>query len=161
MPISFKLIYTKYYLKLKLLAAVVLLSACKNDEGLDCSLVDCMVDQLFTIEFLDGQGNNLIENGTYDLTKIVVSTNGNDLYVNTATTENYLLFYYEGESGQQVYDIRLNSSETDILVLDLSKKEEQNECCGPYFDVDKVSYNGEFSQLTNLHLASDKITVIK
>ena len=142
MPISFKLIYTKYYLKLKLLAAVVLLSACKNDDGLDCSLVDCMVDQLFAIELLDSQGNNLIENGTFELTKIIVSANGNDLFVNTTTTENYLLFYYKGENGRQTYDIQLNSSETDTLVLDLSKKEGQHKCCGPYFDVDEASYNG-------------------
>ncbi len=120
-----------------------------------------MVDQLFTIEFVDGLGNNLIENGTYDLTKIVVSTNGNDLYVDTSTTEKYLIFYYDGRSGEQVYDLRLNSSETDILMLNLSKKEKENKCCGPYFDVNEASYNGKFSQLTNLGLASDKITVIK
>lgn len=151
----------KHCAKLKILIACLLLSACKNDDGLDCSLVDCIIDQQFTIEFIDNQGNNLIENEAYNLNQIIVTTNGREPYVDQSNYENYLVFYYTGKLGEQVYEIQLNSFETDTLVLNLSKKELQYECCGPYFDVDEATYNVKLMELTNLDLASDKIIVVK
>jgi hypothetical protein len=142
-----------------LLGLFILLSSCKEDEGIDCSLVDCAF-QAFTIEFVDADGTNLIENGRYDQSTIIVRKNGNQIN-STLNTSDILYFEVMGEVGTNTYEIRLNDSETDILVLDLSGENIRTGCCGPYYDISTALYNGTAQEILQDEYYFAKIVVTK
>ncbi|QLG45495.1 hypothetical protein [Costertonia aggregata] len=114
------------------------LISCREVESIDCSLVDCAF-QTFSITFVDGDGNNLIENGTYTINDIMVSKNGDQLSFN-ASEDNKILFETAGQQGDNIYEIKLSESRTDVLILDLDRRDSRNECCGPFFDVNNAIY---------------------
>lgn len=150
-------------MKLKIhlfLCLVALVASCKQeDDELDCSLVDCAF-QSFSIELIDMDGTNLLANGTYDKSTIIVSKDGNQVNSNLNTSE-VLYFEVLGDAGKNSYKIKLNDSETDILELDLSGENIRRGCCGPYYQINTILYNGVAQEIPQDDLYFSKITVIK
>jgi len=120
---------------------LLMMSCGSNDDGVDCSLVDCAF-QRFTIELVDELGNNLLTNGTYNNDEVTVTKNGTPLFFGSSTSEA-ISFQVRGEVGQNTYEIQLGETETDTLVLTLSGEDIRTGCCGPYFPITMIVYNGE------------------
>jgi hypothetical protein len=140
---------------------VLSFTCCNNDNSdIDCSLVDCAA-QSFTIELIDSEGLNLIANGTYSKDEITVQKGSNDLTLNFIEAD-FIFFYPSGEEGNNSYEIKLNASETDILILDLSKMGSGNECCGPFFRINSALFNGVEQEVFEDDISSfEKIVVVK
>lgn len=123
------------------ISSIFILACNGNDDDIDCSLVDCAF-QSISIELVDTDGNNLIANGTYQQSDIVITKDGNQLNSNLDTSD-IIFFEIQGKVGSNIYEVKLNENETDILVLTLSGERIKTGCCGPYFQISSISYNGE------------------
>ena len=149
--------------KLTLLALLfVFFTSCGEDDGTDCSLVDCAL-QSFSIEIVDIDGNNLIANGTYDKSNIIVTKNDNQLNSNLSTSDE-IYFEIRGEVGNNTYLIKLNDSETDILVLNLTTNNQGNECCSPFYTINSALYNNttiEIDRRNTDFIYDDRIVIVK
>lgn len=141
------------------LCLILTLHSCKEDEGIDCSLIDCAF-QTFYIELVDVEGNNLIANDTYDQGIIIVTKDGNQLNSNLSTSD-VINFVVMGEVGTNTYEIKLNDSETDMLTLNLSGDNIKNSCCGPYYEITAAIYNGEEQEVLQAQYHFANIVVIK
>ena len=121
---------------------VFLFSNCSNDDdnGIDCSLFDPVIQQLF-IELVDENGDNLLENGTFNIEQIRIRFDNTEFQVvELGFIENVIPIQFVSQ-GENIYEIILSDTETDILLLDLSLREE---ICGiEFFDLETVTYNGE------------------
>ncbi len=99
----------------------VLFSCNSSEEDIDCSVID-FGPQIFFIEYVDTEGNNLLENGTYLHEEIEASVNENivgEVYNNTQRT--YLIIYEDGatQRNDSDYIIKLSSTETDLMQLEI------------------------------------------
>jgi len=118
-----------------LLFSVLLLTSCDKREVL-CS---CQ-GQDFSIQFVDAEGNDLIENGTYGSNKIIISKNGFNSNTFYNEMSKRFSFHLEGEEGDNIYKIIFNNLDVDTLILNLSQKGEAG-CCGPTFTINSAHYN--------------------
>ncbi|MDP2525983.1 hypothetical protein [Maribacter dokdonensis] len=133
-----------------------------SQEGTDCSLVDCAIEQWFSIELVDASGNNLITNGTYSLSEISINYNESEVDVIPFNSNDFLNFIVENKSGESIYTIRFSESEIDTLNLNLVELNQTSECCGPYFDIETATYNTtDYEVLPNENRDFFKITIIK
>ncbi|NER14327.1 hypothetical protein GWK08_12815 [Leptobacterium flavescens] len=148
--------------KISLLLCLFLFISCDNSDDLDCALIS-FAPQLFFIELVDDQGNNLIENGTYVREDIEVFFN--DFNVGGATGpedtsfENLIFLTLMGESGDNEFRIELSDTETDILNLNLTV--EPGICGVSIFTAVSATYNGEVQNIEEIVIELQKITVIK
>ena len=134
--------------------------ACNDDDGNDCALVDCGFQSL-SIEFVDTNGINLIANGTYEQATIIVTKDGVQINSNRSTSDT-LFFEINGEVGENIYEIKLNDTETDVLILDLSGENVETGCCGPYFPINQILYNGQEQEgESDSAPYFEKITIVK
>ena len=133
-----------------LLFIIILNNACDvSQEGTDCSLVDCAVGQLFSVELIDNQRNNLI-------------TNESEIDLIPFNSNDFLYFIVENKSGESIYTIRFSESEIDTLNLNLVELNQTSVCCGPYYSVQNATYNGaDHEILANENDDFFKITVVK
>ena len=119
----------------------LLLSSCSNNEdnGIDCGLFDPKFPSL-NIKLVDSNGNNLIENGTYNPNEITLQS-GLGLRFNLADEfavpdadirefDNTIKLFIPNESTFE-YVIQLN--ETDIISLDFSAELTRIRCDITYF----------------------------
>lgn len=140
---------------------LLFISSCKIDDGLDCALVNCADGQLFSIEFLDSEGVNLIANGTYSLEAITLTSNATQLDLIELNANDYVNFILVEKSGETTYTINLTTSEMDSFVLDLSQTSTGGDCCGPNFQINNARYNGDSKEIVQLEYGFEKIVVIK
>ncbi|MCM4158680.1 hypothetical protein DHB64_02080 [Antarcticibacterium sp. W02-3] len=137
-----------------------MISCNSNDDEIDCSLID-IAPQLFYMEYIDEDGNNLLDNGTYDREEIEVTLGGvvmGEVY--THPEKSFLVIYEYGQlqNNENDYIINLSSTETDIMQLEYSQK---SGICGTFiYTVEKAIYNGEEMELET-YLGNEKITVLK
>ena len=146
-----------------LLFIIILNNACDvSQEGTDCSLVDCAIGQLFSVELIDNHGNNLITNGTYAISEISITTNESEIDLIPFNSNDFLNFIVENKSGESIYTIRFSESEIDTLNLNLVELNQTSVCCGPYYAVQNATYNGaDHEILANENDDFFKITVVK
>lgn len=146
-----------------LLFIIILNNACDvSQEGTDCSLVDCAVGQLFSVELINNDGNNLITNGTYAISEISITSNESEIDLIPFNSNDFLNFIVENKSGESIYTIRFSESEIDTLNLNLVELDQASVCCGPYYAVQSATYNGaNYEILTNNNDDFFKITVVK
>jgi len=139
-----------------LLFSFTLIINCDNTEVL------CVcVPQEISIELLNLDGENLIENGTYDFDAIQVSSQGVPLALSSSTIQKELIFQIIREDGDTSYTIDLNGSETDTLVLNLTLNNNEEVCC-PSDVINSVSYNGQGKEIIdNDSEISAKIIIVK
>ena len=153
-------------MKVKLFVAILVLvffSACKIDDGIDCALVDCATDQIFSIEFKDAEGTNLITNETYKLEDIEITSGDRQLELVPLDTTKLVTFIISRNIGETSYTIKLNSSETDTLVLDTKQQQNTNfnQCCPPLLFIEKAIYNENQKEIVKMDNGFEKIIVVK
>lgn len=139
--------------------SLLFLMTCDKEET-DCAAVSCLA-QTFAIEYVDAAGNNLIENGTYSLSDIIVSKDG--LQLNNAQqvpSTSELQFFLYGEEGDNNYTINFNNNEADTLLLNLSLESKGGECCPSLFNILKANYNNIETEIQGETYAT-KISVVK
>lgn len=151
-------------LKIAILLFIIFLNnGCDfSQEGTDCSLVDCAVGQLFSVELIDNDGYNLITNGTYAISEISITTNESEIDLIPFNSNDFLNFIVENKSGENIYTIQFSESEIDTLNLNLVELDQTSVCCGPYYAFQNVTYNDVNHQiLPNENDDLFKITVVK
>ena len=138
------------------------LYSCKEDDRLnECYLIDCIA-QTFSIELVDSDGVNLITNETYILDNIVIAKNNQQLNLNQIATDDTVYFFVSGKNGNNTYTIKLNETEKDELVLNLTRIKLELECCGPYFRINSANYNGtEVEIIDDDNFNFEKIIILK
>lgn len=142
-----------------LLFSFTLLIRCNNDDP----VLECVcAAQEFSIEILNTEGSNLIQNGTYNFTDIQVILNGIDVTSAHNESQTEVVFEMRGTTGINRYTIILNDSETDLLVLNESIEDPSIVCC-PYTKVTSALYNGQEQEVmtSNDALRLQKITITK
>lgn len=147
-----------------ILSAFILLfvSSCKIDDGLDCSLVDCAAGQVISLEFLNSEGTNLISNGTYSLEDIEVTVGTNKLELIEFDADKLVTFFLSEKQGETTYIINFKALEiTDTLVLNLTQTSKAADCCGPYFQINSATYNGESQEIVQMEFGFEKIAIVK
>lgn len=152
-------------MKLKLfisLFVLVVFYSCKIDDGLDCALVDCATEQIFSIEFLDSEGANLITNETYKLADIEITTGDKQLELIPLDSTKLVTFIIVGDIGETSYTIKLNSTERDTLILNtIQPTATLNACCVPLPIINKTIYNETLKDIIQMDNGFEKIKVIK
>ena len=140
-------------------AFIMLLSCGKNDDitssldGECVGIIDTAPPGIFYIELVDSIGNNLIENGFYDRTKITTKLNGDEFDYQTLRSnensdlENLLVVSTIGNEGDNRWLLTL--SETDVDTLDFKMSNEMirhlsdgSLFCGDRFILNSASYSG-------------------
>ncbi len=150
------------YMKAKLIFLgflLIFLVQCDNSR-VECANVSCLA-QSFAIELLDGNGTNLTTNGTYSLEEIKVFKGENQVNENSSNSDNVIFIFISGMEGENTYQISLNNSETDTLILSLITNSRGGDCCGPYFTIETATYNGNVVDIISAESGIDKITVVK
>lgn len=144
----------------------VLLFSCNSDDNdpeVACSLELPAVSNLF-IELVNAQGENLIENETYIPADITIETNGNTLtnvvFTNVEGLENFVAVGVFGDDGDNIYQINLSGTETDTLILNLTREEIGDPCPQIAFMLNTAVYNNESKEIQSFG-GDFLITVIK
>lgn len=141
----------------------LLLNSCESDDDNPCLSIDPGF-QTFSIELVDADGNNLIENDTYNRSQIEVKANGNIIggVPGTAVPSNYILTELFLAIDKVPLEISLNANESDELILDISGGE-RLECGFVPLTVTKAVYNGAEQSLSILDEVDriQKIVVVK
>lgn len=142
--------------------SIMFLVSCDENSRADCATVLCAAQSL-SIELVNAEGTNLIANETYSLENIVVSKE--DIQVNESGNNMgqtiIIIIIISGTEGDNVYQVVLNDSETDTLVLDLQKNSPGSECCSPPFTIKKATYNGAELEIIRPESQMEKIVVVK
>ena len=156
--------------KLILVGVVALLSSCIEDDG-GCVRVTpfglstktaksstVSLDEDMVLEYLNANGENIFENGTYDPSQVTIIKNGItstdvvDLY-NEET--KYLIWIGGYSEGRNLFAISLAPTDSRIDHLTVFTTQiDFNGCTGPTFSIDSVFYNDEKQ---NLKMESDGI----
>lgn len=114
----------------------------------DCSAVSCLA-QTITLEVVDSEGADLIENGTYPIEHISVAKGENEVNAYQDALATGVQFFLSGTEGENIYTLTLNDAETETLVLNLSIANPGSECCSPIFEIDDATYNGSTIEVIN------------
>jgi len=141
--------------------SIMFFVSCDENSHADCATVLCAAQSL-SIELVDAEGTNLIANETYSLENIVVSKE--DIQVNESGNnmgQTIIIIIISGTEGDNVYQVVLNDSETDTLVLDLKKNSPGSECCSAPFTIKKATYNGAEVEIIRPESQMEKIVVVK
>lgn len=152
---------------LTLLFCLIFIQSCKNDdETCDYALYDPVALRTVFIKLVDTNGNNLIENETYNSNNIEVSFNGytntSPFFENTPELENLIAVTVIGIEGDNTYEIKLNNTITDTLILNLDSEILGNEpCTSTYFTINNTSYNNTNQTVEDLNNWNYLITVVK
>lgn len=152
----------RYYIAL---FCLLVLQSCKTNDDIICD-GDPIPLRIIFINLVDMNGNNLIENGTFDSDEIEVSFNGysntSPFFVNNPELENLIAVTVTGIVGNNAYEIKLSSSITDTLLLNLdSETLGTGPCSGTYFTINSASYNNVTQTVEDLNNWSYLITVFK
>ncbi len=149
----------RYYL-FTLLFAITLISCSSEDDEIDCGVID-LLPEVFFIEYLDNDGNNLLDDGTYNHEEIEITVDGEvvgEVFTNPEKTFLIIHEYNAVQRNESDYLIKLSPKETDIMQLEYS---EGPGLCGHYiYTVENAVYNGEEMELER-YGGNEKITVIK
>lgn len=136
--------------------------SCKTDkDDIDCSLYDFESRSLF-IKLVDTEGNNLIENETYNADDIIILFNDyeikNVVVKNVESINNLVVLNLIGTAGDNEFNIKLSNTEIDNLVLSLTA---ESAVCGyTFFKLNSVNYNGN-NKIIEDFKGDYLITVIK
>ncbi|MGB7394028.1 MAG: hypothetical protein WA913_06515 [Pricia sp.] len=135
---------------------------CAIPEG---TIVD-PINQQLSIELINNNGENLIDNGTYAESDIIVIHRGfeitNSVNRNFESERKVIKIGISGtERGENVWLIQLNSAATDTLLLDI--EQEMGDCGSISYIPRTAFYNGERKLLDTISDSKyyPRITVLK
>ncbi|MGI9549636.1 MAG: hypothetical protein ACR2MT_00440 [Aurantibacter sp.] len=144
-----------------ILLCLLLFSACKKEEGLNpnCHLMDIGY-AVFHIKVTDAAGNNLIENGTYDVAKVKVVYDNHEIGGagrGWGAIKNSITFSVLG-TGDKNYFIILDETDTDTLKISAIP----NEICNFIVYIpESAIYNKEEFVLDEESLSFPTMTIVK
>ncbi|GGG23795.1 hypothetical protein GCM10011344_25720 [Dokdonia pacifica] len=154
---------------MKRISLYILLSfflfSCANDDNepeIACDLIDAISSNLF-IELVNAEGENLIENGTYNPNNITIDFNGNTftgVITGVEGIQNFVTVGVSGNNGDNTFEISLSDMETDTLVLDLTRMETEGPCAQFVFQLNSAIYNGVSRELQDFG-GDFLITIVK
>ncbi len=138
------------------------LFSCNSDDT-QCLTILPVSSNLF-IELVNTEGENLIENGTFQADAITIDFNENTftnvVFTNVAGLESFIGINIFGEDGDNTFTINLSDTETDVLVLNITREETGGPCSQSIFTLNSVTYNGESKELQDFG-GDFLITVVK
>ncbi|MFT5892526.1 MAG: hypothetical protein ACI9Y7_002637 [Dokdonia sp.] len=144
----------------------VLLFSCNTDDSepeIACSLELIAFSNLF-IELVNAQGENLIENETFQADAITIDFNENTftnvVFTDVPGIENFIALNIFGEDGDNTFEINLSDTESDMLVLNLTRGETGGPCSQFVFELNSVIYNDAPKELQDFG-GDFLITVVK
>lgn len=118
--------------------------------SISCNNTDCITDDpifrsLF-VKLVDSDGNNLIENGTFNSEAIIYqfsdATYTGVVFNDVQGLENLIIINLRGPELSHSYEIQLSESQIDILELSLLEIDKDDPCGFSYFIPEDASYNG-------------------
>jgi len=144
-----------------LLISTLLLSSCNldNDE-INCVLSN-PVPEVFLIELVDADGNNLIENGTFNAEDITVTvdaeTVGNGQFIPNVIT----IFENGGDlRNDSDYLITLAQGVQDVLRLNFTTGVDPN-CGFTIYTATSATYNGTEQNILESFTGGESISVVR
>ncbi|WP_299674236.1 hypothetical protein [uncultured Dokdonia sp.] len=142
----------------------ILLFSCNSDDSETICNPTLVIESILFIELVNTEGENLIENGIYNPDDITIGFNGNIftgvVFTGVQGVENVIVLNVFGEEGDNTFDINLSDTETDTLILNISKEEISDPCIQLVITVNEVIYNGESKELQDFE-GGFLITVVK
>lgn len=152
------------HLSLFILLSLFLFSCSSDDEPeIACDLIQAIGSNLY-IDLVNDQGDNLIENGTYNPDDIIINFDGNVLtgvvFTEVQGIENFISIGVFGEDGDNTFAIRLSDTETDTLILNLTRSETGGPCSQFVFTLNSAVYNDEAQEIQDFG-GDFLITVVK
>ncbi len=141
-----------------------MLFSCNSDDSETICNPTLVIESILFIELVNTEGENLIENGIYNPDDITIGFNGNIftgvVFTGVQGVENVIVLNVFGEEGDNTFDINLSDTETDTLILNISKEEISDPCIQLVITVNEVIYNGESKELQDFE-GGFLITVVK
>ena len=139
------------------------LFSCNSDDDVNCTSEPAFSPSVF-IELVNAEGENLIDNGTYVAEDITIdfndSTFTNVVFTDVPGIANLIGLNVFGEDGDNILNINLSDTETDILVLNINREETGGPCSQSFFTLNSATYNGESRELQDFG-GDFLITVVK
>jgi len=136
-----------------------------NEAEIACSLLTPVSNNLY-INLVNTQGENLIENDSYQADGISINnlsngtTSTNLVLENVEGLENFITLGAIGQDGDNTFEINLSSTETDILILNLTVERIGGDCPQTIYKLNTAVYNGEAQQVQD-YGGEPLITVVK
>lgn len=141
-------------------------AACNNDDDIDCPPIPAttpIMNSLF-IELVDEEGNNLIENDTFNGEEILIRFNGFEIrpvvFDDVPGIENLIIINLIGSEGDNTFEIQLSESEIDTLILNLTLIPATMPCGSSFFTLNTANYNGIDQAIENF-MDDSIITVVR
>lgn len=166
--------------KLILAGFALIVSACADDGGnIDCATAkDASSEQNFTsksitsianeqllLNYVDDDGNNVFETGTYDPDDTVIWYNGQAFtdVVDQYNEDTMNLIWINGfEEGKNDYNITIDPTDSKMDNLTVyTTLLDFNPCTGPSFAIDSVFYDNEKQILDKTSDWLKQLTIVK
>ncbi|MCM4158682.1 hypothetical protein FHG64_03530 [Antarcticibacterium flavum] len=141
------------------LFALSLISCSSTDEEIDCSAQLFPVN-LFYLEIIDSDGNNLLSNQTYDPEQIEVTFN--NVVVSTVQQvddDTFIIVFFNGIQSASPVNLRVTLGEDEIDEMQLAFTVEELPCRKIY-TVQNVIYNDEELEVQT-EGDDQKVTIVK
>ncbi|WP_340199444.1 hypothetical protein [Ascidiimonas sp. W6] len=141
---------------------LLFINSCNTNDNDPCANVEPNT-QFFSIELVDADGNNLIENNIYNRSDIQVLLNGNIIggVPDTALPTNYIVLELLLGGDKVIADVMLSVTETDKLTLSVLEGE-PGDCGFTILTVTEAIYNGFQQNITlDNEVQIQKIIVVK
>jgi len=148
-----------------LIVIFLLFGSCNSDDdSINCLLLDPL-PEFFFIELVDSNGNNLIENGTFNAEDISVTVDGEVVggrdFQFVPETNTIAISEREGDlRNNSNYIITLAQGVQDVLNLTLSASEE-DQCGFIVYTATFASYNGVEQQVLDNFSFGQSIRVVR
>jgi len=122
-----------------------------------------VANEELVLEYLDTEGNNLIENNTYSPSDVYLDF-GNGVRTDVVDLQNeetkYLVRVAGFSKGKNLISVNLSPSETDTMLL-YATEVGFSGCTGPEFAIDSVFYNGKKQVLEKMSDWLKKVSIVK
>ena len=109
-------------------------------------IIDFLPTAFFTIELVDENGTNLIENNFYQEDLLELQLNGTQWNDGIRIQDNIITLYPAGSEGDNRYLIHLSETETDTLDYNFTYDKVKSRIdgilfCGDLVELNSASYN--------------------
>ena len=134
--------------KLFLMLGLVCCNACATDSCNDIAQ-PVFAEPAVALTFVDAEGNNLFENGTFEIDQITVDS-ANFGLVTPPFDDTFFFIPYANITDIYSYQINLSDNETSVFVLDITERSvrSDNGCYDvPAPQINEADYNGNSQEI--------------
>lgn len=152
------------------LIATLMATSCSKEKDPCEGLVLDVIQQLLVVEIVNLNGDNLIENGTYEANTIFTDRNSTKT-IPVVYDESQLpnlpeelknvivINIFNSKSELNTVSIHLSEEEVDVLSMNLEVKSEG--CSGFFYEIIGINYNQEPIEFEDIRNNYYKIIVVK